>query len=390
VEDRFKNITNTLDSIERDPIFASDSSHVAFTSRSDGMDQLLVMDINNLEETPRVVGHGIYPAWSPSGEAIAAVQQQGQSSTLVAYSPNQKPVPPLGLVIKGVVNGMDWFPGENILHGSFSLGGASPSEWIYEIVLEMPPSEGGRFSLINLPGVSAPRPFLSDKVNEAYTSLQARVISEVGWDFLANLDYAFVGLNDPLPPGYAYNDWLFTGRAFAISEAIVRAGWVEVFREDISGETFWRLFVRTRYQDGSLGEPLRGYPWNFNPRFGDNPDAYDKGGSYRDSIPEGYYVDFTSLAADYGFYRQPALSNWRTYYAGTRYAEFAYIENLTWEEAMLELYPPSAIVTPTPFHTPTTTPTRTPWPTATPWWVTWQTATPTATRTPLQTPTQLP
>ncbi len=390
VEDRFKNISNTPDSIERDPTFASDSNHVAFAARSNGVDQLMLMDISNLEEKPRVVGQGVYPAWSPSGDVIAAVQQQAQQSSLVAYSPSQRAIPPMGLILKGVINGLDWFPGEDLLERSYSLGGASPSEWLYEILIEMPPSEGGRFSLIKLAGVSAPRPFLSDKVNEAFMNLRERVISDVGWDFLGNLDYAFVGLNDALPPGYAYNDWLFTGRAFAISEAIVRAGWVEVFREDIAGETYWRLFIRTRYQDGTLGEPLQGYPWNFNPRFGDDPDAYDEGGSYRDSIPEGYYVDFTSLASDYGFYRQPALSNWRTYYAGTRYAEFAYMEDLTWEEAMLELYPPAAIVTPTPFHTPTSTPTRTPWPTYTPWWTSWQTATPTPTRTPFPTPTQLP
>jgi TolB protein len=390
VEDRFKNITHSPNCAERDPVFASDSTHIAFSSRTDGIDQLMVMDINNLEEGPRIVGQGIFPAWSPNGEAIAAIQQQAQNSYLVGYSPSHKTVPPVGLIISGGVNGLDWFPGEDLLEGSYSLGGASPSGWNYEIIIETPPSEGGRFALINLPGVSAPRPFLSDKVNEAFNSLRERVTSEVGWDFLANLDFAFVGLNDPLPPGFAYNDWLFTGRAFAISEAIVKAGWVEVFREDISGETYWRLFVRTRYQDGTQGEPLRQYPWNFNPRFGDDPDAYDKGGSYRDSIPEGYYLDFTSLALEYGFRRQPALPNWRTYYAGTRYVEFAYTDNLTWEEAMLELYPPAAIITPTPFHTPTCTPTRTPWPTLTPWWINWQTATPTATRTPYLTPTPMP
>jgi TolB protein len=363
---------------------------VAFSSRRDGIDQLMVLDISKLAENPRVIGQGVNPTWSPNNDAIAVVQQYAHNSSLVGYSPNQMAVPPVGLVIDGNVSGLDWFSGEDLLKGQFSLGGAAPSEWNFEIIVETPPAEGGRFSLIKLPGISAPRPFLSDLVNEPFNGLRERVISDIGWDFLANLDFAFVGLNDPLPPGYAYNDWLFTGRAFAINEAIVRAGWVEVLREDIAGETFWRLFVRTRYQDGNLGEPLRQYPWNFTPRFGEDPDAYDKGGTYRETIPEGYYVDFTSLAEDFGFFRQPALSNWRTYYAGTRYAEFAYIDGLTWEEAMLELYPPAAILTPTPFRTPTPTPTRTPWPTLTPWWVQWQTPTPTATWTPFPTPTQLP
>jgi len=387
---RFKNISNTPNCNERDPVFTKDGHYLAFSSRKDGINQLMVMDFNDLEKEPWIVGQGIYPVWSPKGETITAIQEQAWQSSLVGYSPNQSAIPPVALVIKGLVYGVDWFPEGDLLKGSLSIGGASPSQWNYEVVIETPPSEGGRFSLIQLPGISVSRPVLSDKANEAFVKLREKASLEVGWDFLANLDYAFVGLNDALPPGYAYNDWLYTGRAFAISEAIVKAGWVEVVREDIAGDTYWRIFVRARFQDGSLGEPLRVTPWNFTPRFGDDPDAYDSGGSYLETIPEGYYVDFTSLAADFGFIRQPALSNWRTYYAGTRYGEFALIDSLTWEEAMLELYPPSVILTPTPFHTPTSTPTRTPWPTATPWWIKWQTPTATATWIPIPTSTRLP
>jgi hypothetical protein len=65
------------------------------------------------------------------------------------------------------------------------------------------------------------------------------------------------------------------------------------------------------------------------------------------------------------------MSNWRTYYPAARFNEFARIDGLTWLEAMLEIYPPEAIVTPTPFRTPTPTPTRTPRPTQTPWWWWW-------------------
>jgi hypothetical protein len=347
----------------------------------------MVMDISQQRSIPRQVGQGILPAWSPDGETLAAIQKQALQCTLVGYSPNQNTIPALGLNIEGSVYGIDWYAGDDLLQAISSRGGSLLSEPLYEVVLENPPGEGRRYSLINLPGVAAPRPALSDHVNEAFNALRQRVIEEVGWDFLANLDFAFMGINDPLPPGYSFNDWLFTGRAFAISEAIVRAGWVEVFREDLTGETYWRLFIRARYQDGSLGEPLRGYAWDFSPRFDDNPSAYDQGGSYRQVIPDGYYVDFTTLAAEYGFDRQSALPNWRSYYAGTRYSEFAYMGDLTWEEAMLEIYPAEAIITPTPFHTPTPTPTRTPWPTVTPWWIRYQTPTPTETSTPSPTST---
>jgi len=371
VDERFVNLTNTPDSIEKDPTFAPTDNLLSYTSRRNGTDHLMVMDISQAGSVPQQVGQGNFPAWSPNGETIAAIQNQALRCTLVGYSPKQTTIPALGLNIEGSIYGIDWYPGDNLLHSIF----------------ETPPAEGSRYSLIKLPDVSAPRPALSDHVNEAFNALRERIIEEVGWDFLANLDYAFMGINDPLPPGFSFKDWLFTGRAFSISEAIVRAGWVEVFREDIAGETYWRLFVRTRYQDGSLGEPLRDYAWDFSPRFDDNPTAYDQGGSYRETIPEGYYVDFTSLAAEYGFDRQSALSNWRSFYAGTRYSEFAFMDGLTWEEAMLEIYPPEAIITPTPFHTPTPTPSRTPWPTATPWWIQYQTPTPTESRTPYPTST---
>jgi len=387
VDKRFTNLTNTNNALEEDPVFAPTNNVLAYTSRTNGVDYLMIMDITQADSVPQQVGQGILPAWSPDGETIAAIQRHALQCTLVGYSPKQSTIPALGLSIDGCVYGIDWYPGDNLLQTITSRGGPPLSDPLYEVEIETPPSEGSRYSLIRLPGVSAPRPVLSDHVNEAFNALRERVIKEVGWDFLGNLDFAFVGINDPLPPGFYYNDWLFTGRAFAISEAIVRAGWVEVFREDIAGETYWRLFVRTRYKDGTLGKPLRGYAWNFNPRFDDNPTAYDQGGSYRETIPEGYYVDFTSLAAEYGFNRQPALPNWRSFYAGTRYSEFAFVDSLTWEEAMLEIYPPVAIVTPTPFHTPTPTPTRTPRPTATPWWVQYQTPTPTESRTPFPTST---
>ena len=87
-----------------------------------------------------------------------------------------------------------------------------------------------------------------------------------------------------------------------------------------------------------------------------------------------------ATAAQYGWHRLPALTNWRTYYAGARYNELAYTEGLDWRAAMLQLYPPEVLVTPTVVIPPTRTPTRTPM-----WW-----QTPTPTRTPTFRPTNTP
>jgi TolB protein len=285
---------------------------------------------------------------------------------------------PAGLALTGAVSSLDWAQ-----TGVVSLPG--PPDGGPEMLPTTELNPEVRLALVDLQGVSAPRPSLVQGVDLDFADLRLQTAAACGWDFLGTLQNAFVGTNDPLPPGFAYEDWLYTGRAFAFNAAAYQAGWVEVVREDFGGETFWRVYVRASRQDGSLGEPLRARPWNFEARYLGTPEVYDSGGSPKAQSPTGYYVDFTVLAADAGFHRLPAMSNWRTFYPGARFNEFAHTDDLSWLEAMLLIYPPEAIVTPTPFRTPTMTPTLTRVPTATPWW--WRWLTPQPTRTPLATRT---
>lgn len=381
VEDRFVNLTNTEFRSELFPCFDPASNRLAYAINHSEMSRVVTLDVSLEEPSPVDIGSGILPVWSPDGSSLVVVQRYPNESHIIGYSLVSGTGLPISLLVPGEIEGMDWYSITDATFDQPTISGGEETDQLYERIIETPVPDGGRYSLINLEDVSAPKPLLSDQVNEAFEALRRRTAQDLGWDFLANLDYAFVGINDPLPPGYTYDDWLYTGRAFAISEAITQAGWVELVKEDVLGETYWRVFVRTRYQDGTLGEPLRDYPWDFSGRLAGDPDAYDRGGSYKLEIPSGFYIDFTDLAADFGFMRQPALSSWRTYYPGARYSEFAFTDELSWEEAMLELYPRTAILTPTPFRTPTPTPTRTPWPTSTPWW--WRALTPTATGTPV-------
>ena len=383
VDDRFTNLTRSSEIEESMPRFEPDGTRLAFVANSDGSNQVFIMDLNEAGRNAKVIGPGDYAVWSPDGLSLAILQNRAYESYLVSYNINAIGIPPLGLAVDGTVLGIDW-NGERF---RFVTNPINNIESLYERIVQTPIAQG-RYSVIRLPNLSAPNPFLSDLANEAFQALRERTIQEVGWDLLGNLDGVLVGINDPLPPGFAFNDWLYTGRAFAISEAIVGAGWVEVQRENIFGQTYWRLYVRARFQDGSQGEPLQTIPWDFSGRESGDPVIYDQGGSYQESVPKGYYIDFTALASDFGFLRQPALSNWRTYYAGTRYKEFALMDGLSWEEAMLQIYPSFAIITPTPFQTPTKTPTRTPRPTNTPWWIKTNTPTPSQTSTP--TPTTKP
>jgi TolB protein len=213
------------------------------------------------------------------------------------------------------------------------------------------------------------------------------MIEKAGWDALASLENAFVPLTTSLDPGFE-EDWLYTGRAFAINSLMTNAGWMVAVREDLGAQTYWRLYLRAQLQDGSLGEPLRDVPWDLSARYNLDPKVYEQGGKYSD-VPPGYWVDVTSLARQYGWERVPALPNWRTFYRGARFTEFALTQGLDFYSAMLQLYPPDVLMTPTRLLPPTATPSKTPTFTPTPTFTRTPrpTRTPTPTRTPSITPT---
>jgi TolB protein len=84
-----------------------------------------------------------------------------------------------------------------------------------------------------------------------------------------------------------------------------------VTREDFGSQTYWRVFLRSRFQDGSQGTPLHRIPWDFYARNSGDPRAYEQGGKLMESIPQGYWIDFTQIARGYGWERLPSLSSWR-------------------------------------------------------------------------------
>jgi len=378
--DRFSNLTNTPNIDEFDPAFNLDGTQIAFSVQIDGIYgiQRMRTDVDGAQSAPQWVGQGSAPAWSGNGKSIAGILNTPYAAHIVIYPLEQSLRQGIG-ILPGRILDMDWSPQVLLRLDAFPTVN---SEQLVQPTESPAQSLGDRLGLVPLAGITPNGLRLSDAADEAFDALRMRVLDQSGWDFLSNLQRAYVGLNEPLPPGYAYNDWLYTGRAFSISQAAVQAEWVEVVLEEFGLETYWRVYVRASVQDGSLGEPLKTAPWDFTTRYIGDPTAYDAGGGPKPNIPDGYYVDFTVLAADYGFQRVQALANWRSFYPGARFDEFALREGLDWVTAMQELYPASAIATPTPYQTPTTTPTTTPRPTPTPWWWRWRTPTPTFEQTP--------
>ncbi len=398
-DSRFANLSNTVDASESHPLWSQDGTRLAWASSSQSVGRSGIYIWDAARNVPAVwVADGDYPAWNPSGDQIITTFSTPNESYLARYSLDGKLIEPLAS-FPASLRGLAW---ANIVL-------ANPLPGMYQQVAHWTPaplwtsnvnpiSEGvpGRDALVDLQNVGAPYPQLSDRVNEAFNALRERLILEAGWDALGGLENAFVPITAALDPGFE-ESWLYTGRGFAINSLMTNAGWMAAVREDFGAQTYWRLYIRAQAQDGSLGEPLHANPWDLSARYNLDPKVYEQGGTYSD-VPPGYWVDVTSLARQYGWERVPALPNWRTFYRGARFTEFALTDRLDFYSALLQLYPPDVLLTPTRLlpptftatvtstFTPSITPTRTPRITFTP------SLSPTPTRTPApsNTPTLSP
>jgi TolB protein len=407
VEDRFTNLSRDARAADAHPVWSPDGQRLAWSSAPLGDVQMIrLWDAARPDDAPRPLSGGDWPAWSPEGDALLTTLLTPNQTYLTGYYLGD---PSLALPVfrlPGAVHGLAWgrtglpVPLPDALAQAAMQTPTPAWQPVLAPAADLPP---GRVQVVPLEGVQAPLPLLQDRVDEAFYTLKARVAERAGWDFLTSLEQAYIPLTAPLNPGLM-DDWLYTGRAFRFNTAPLNAGWLLIARQDFGAQTYWRVYLRTRFQDGSQGQPLKELPWNLSARFSGDPLAYEQGGRLEAAIPAGYWLDFTRLATSLGWERLPSLSTWRVAYSGVRYDEFVLREGRDWMSAMLELYPKAALDTPTPVFsptptatftntpTPTATYTRTPYrsPTPTPTWTRRPTSTPTATATRRPTATRPP
>lgn len=362
---RFEDLSQNPGGKDIHPTWSPDGTTLVWVSEKDGLRHLFIKELASPEGSgstqpdlkQQILGNGDWPTWSADGETIITILQAPNRTYLTAYRPRYDGLVLPALQLPGNVNGLSW--------GKVAL--AEPLAMVYEQAallsptplytagLANPPTEeGGRYELSQLAGIAAPQPYLHDAVDESFQALRRRIALETGWDFLSSLENAYVPLTSPLEPGMG-NDWLYTGRAIAVNALPVSAGWMAIVREDYGLQTYWRVYLRALYQDGSAGIPLHDQPWDFNSRINGNTSVYEQGGAPQDSIPAGYWIDFTARARYYGWERLPALTTWRASYKAARFNEYVSMGELDWQTAMLELYPPEALITPTPVIPPTRT-----------------------------------
>jgi hypothetical protein len=381
------NLTNTPALDERNAAFSPDGMTVAYSVKKDGYTWTNSIPADGRYDRPTSTGQGDRPEWSPDGEWLIGVFQPDLLQSYLLFSPNNRyMLSPAALWVGGQVEKVAWTAApmpDPLPQWLLSLAANSQLTSPTAAAAGVPLSE----QLVNL-DIKVPEPWepaLSSAVVDRFNALRQMVKNRAGWDYLGTLDSAATDVHTLLPPRELLS-WFRTGRAFAVSTDAVRKSWLAVVPDPVGTSEYWRLYLRTLKQDGSQGEPMRELPWNFEARNSGTPAAYDNGGQFFTQVPQGYYIDLTQLAAEYGWQRRPSDPNWKSYFYNIRYWEFLCTDGLDWFTAMGELYLAKDFLTPTPSASPTQRPTMRwgPPPTNTRWptWTKTPTKTPVNTRTP--------
>ncbi len=358
-DERVVNLTNTPDKAADSPAFHPTGDYIAYESRGDGLSLIYVQPLDHSElgqlrplGQPISLGQGRDPVWAPGGQSLAYVHEVEGQYYLLASSVEAWTAAPQTFATDKPLRSPSW--------SAITLA-QEPAGFLVEVNEYRDPPlfyEGVQHTavstdavaaphrLLELTNVDAPYPYLSDQVEQSFLALRLRVLQETGVDYLGNL----LRLYEPLPtrsgPGQSDRTWYKAGRAFDLDyeEVLAFEPRIEVVPEERGNDLYWRIYLRVENQDGSQGEPMFTRPWDFRARYGNDPRYYDRGGTWKANIPDGYYLDFTTLAADYGWERVPAQDNWRTYFPGIRFWQFEKREGLTWEEAILQVHTAQEVV----------------------------------------------
>jgi TolB protein len=280
-----------------------------------------------------------WPVWAPDGASLIFVAQSESGQVLESVQPGR---PAMRMTFDDLwYRQPDWSAKANVESDPSSLQQTDDALYV-EKTTPNPPERADRYNLAKLNGVRVIVPMLSDAVDDSFVAARQRVVLETGWDFMAQLSEAVRPLTFKSVAS-DYLSWHKAGRAIDLlfTFPTPKGQALEISREDILGDTYWRLYLRAANQDGSQGEPLRVALWDFSAEA--RLRARGQGGLIKGVLP-GYYVDLTELLRQYGWRRIASHTepnfDWRRDYAGIEFWHYQKTDELTWWQAIREIYAP--------------------------------------------------
>jgi TolB protein len=337
------NITNTPTRNEDNPAWSSAGDALAFSASELRHDMVWVQQLTGTATSADVIGFGRTPAWVSIDDVqglVFMVDSEDRQASFIAMRSG------VATELISVTTGAmypDWVRGvlpTSLLNtGGLPLGVADP---LYVETVSSS-ADGALYKLNPLVDVEASDALLSDAVDDSFHAMRGAVYDASGRDFLGRLDDMFWQIDRLPQPAEDQQSWHKAGRGIAMMRDAI-AGvppMIEVVPEHIGVDTYWRVYLRVTddAQQGQLGKPLKHLPWDF---MSSNPND-SQGGRVRRDIPNGYYVDLTRIASDYGWEWSPAEDDWRTNMDGVNYGLLRKTDGLSWYDAMAQLYTSSQL-----------------------------------------------
>lgn len=343
------NVLTTSPASDTGATWDAAGAQLGFIRNNLGDQDVWVLDPAGMETQLSWLGSLQSFTFSPDGASVAGIFKKHDGAQIVRLDSGQ--AVPVYLTGVALIQGKLSWCADAVLSGQSAdlIGPADPSPLYEETLTPSGSATGEPYDLVKVDGlIASGDPWLADTVDDSFQALRARVYGEAGYDFLGEVSESLRGLNF-FSDVSQYSSWHKSGRAVDTLFDLP-GNRLEIVREDIGNETYWRILLRCDDQSGACGRPITANAWDYSAK-ARTEIAPEQGGIEKPNLL-GYYIDFTTLAEMYGWERISAYDDedfsWTWHFKAFEY--WHYQKKLkdhngvsNWYQAMLQVHPQESV-----------------------------------------------